>query len=471
MAIENEEITGTGLSELKALIADQQQRLEMLEGRQEAPPTNGDSTKEHRATRRQLIKLAGAAMMGAAGTAALRAIPAAAVQGSTMTVGTQPTQDQNNVTGIVLTGTAAPGRVFRVTTNGSSAIDQDAIVGWGQTGGDGVVGYGGVTSGSGVYGYSASGSATSIGVLGLTYNAGFGGLTGAGTGVVATSVGGDGAHATTAAVNRRALYAYTSATGSTGIVSYSQQGEGLRSSSANSVGVSAYSGTDQAFVGLSFSKTGAAALGLFAGYGGPDAKLGGSGRFVQAANIAGGVGAPNYTPSRSLSFFYHGYFESVRADDGALWISGPTGVGQASWRRVNAVRVDSSDGAGTPFKPKRVIDTRTGGAARRAASTTNKVTVAGVGIGTSNIPADAVAIIGNLTAVSYTGPGFLAIMPAGVAFNPASDPSSVNFIVGQAAIANSFVVGVGSGADAGKVQVYVSGHASHFIIDVTGYLQ
>ena len=460
MAIENEEITGTELRELKALIADQQQRLDMLEGRQEAPASNN----EKRATRRQLIKLAGAAMMGAAGTAALRAIPAAAVNGSAMTVGAMPSQDLSNPTGIVLTGTAAPGKVFWVTTGGSTAIGQNAIVAWGQSGADGIVGYGGKTAGSGVYGYNSSGSASAIGVLGLTYNGG-GGFTGAGTGVMATSASGDGTHTTTQGVSRRALYAYTSATNSVGIVSYSQRGEGLRSSSVSSVGVAAYSTNSQAIFGLSFSNTGAAALGVGHAYGGPDAKLGGSGRFVQAANISGGVGAPSYTPSRSGNIFYHGYFESVRADDGALWISGPTGVGQASWRRVNAVRVDTSDGTGAPFAPFRVFDTRTG--AKKAAGSTTVVPIAGVGTGASNIPADAVAVIGNLTATQYTGGGFLSIAPAGVSVAT----SAVNFITGQAAIANSFIVGLGTGVNAGQVQVKVAGHASHFLIDITGYIQ
>jgi hypothetical protein len=57
-------------------------------------------------------------------------------------------------------------------------------------------------------------------------------------------------------------------------------------------------------------------------------------------------------------------------------------------------------------------------------------TVAGMGSGAS-IPADAIAVVGNLTAVGYTGPGFLAIMPAGITvgtgagqYNLAADPSA-----------------------------------------------
>jgi hypothetical protein len=170
-------------------------------------------------------------------------------------------------------------------------------------------------------------------------------------------------------------------------------------------------------------------------------------------------GLPGYAPN---------LFEQVRDADGVLWIHNATGV----WRRVNSVRVDSSDGAGTPFKPKRVIDTRSG--VKKAAGSVTQITVAGVGLGKSNIPLDAVAVVGNLTAVAYTGVGFLAIMPAGITigtaatqFNPGADPSSVNFITGQYAIANSFVCGL----NAGKLQVYVDGHPSHFILDVTAYIQ
>jgi hypothetical protein len=102
------------------------------------------------------------------------------------------------------------------------------------------------------------------------------------------------------------------------------------------------------------------------------------------------------------------------------------------------------------------------------------VAVAGLGTGTSNIPADAVAVIGNLTAVDYTGSGFLAIMPGGIAqgegagqYDSDSDPSSVNFIVGQAAIANSFICGLSDG----QVQVFVAKSSSHFIIDITAYIE
>jgi len=162
---------------------------------------------------------------------------------------------------------------------------------------------------------------------------------------------------------------------------------------------------------------------------------------------------PNYAPNT---------YEQVRDADGILWIHNVNG----DWRRVNSVRVDAADGSGAPFAPFRVKDTRSG--AKPAANSTTVIQIAGAGSGASSIPADAVAVMGNLTATAYTGPGFLALSPAGVTVGT----SSVNFITGQGAIANGFIVGLGTGlTNGGKIQVKVAGHASHFLVDITAYIQ
>ncbi len=100
--------------------------------------------------------------------------------------------------------------------------------------------------------------------------------------------------------------------------------------------------------------------------------------------------------------------------------------------------------------------------------------VAGTGTGISSIPSNALAVMGNLTAVGYTGAGLLTIMPAGIAlgtgvgqYNAAADPSSLNFILGQAVIANTFVCGLHNG----QLQVYVGLASSYFMVDVTACLQ
>ncbi len=178
-----------------------------------------------------------------------------------------------------------------------------------------------------------------------------------------------------------------------------------------------------------------------------------SGRIRQDGLLASGM--PTHTPNP---------YEQVRDKDGVLWIHNVNG----DWRRVNTVRVDASDGSGVPFAPFRVKDTRAG--AKPAAGSTTLITIAGAGgIGASNIPLDAVAVMGNLTATQYTGPGFLTLSPAGVTVGT----SSVNFITGQGAIANGFIVGLGTGGvtNGGKIQVTVAGHASHFLIDITAYIQ
>ena len=174
-----------------------------------------------------------------------------------------------------------------------------------------------------------------------------------------------------------------------------------------------------------------------------------SGRIRQDGLLAAGL--PGYTPNP---------FEQVRDLNGVLWISDVSGA----WRRVNTVRIDAADGSGVSFAPFRVFDTRLlAGGARKAAGTTTVIPIAGQGAGASNIPLDAVAVMGNLTATGYTGGGFLALSPAGVAVGT----SSVNFITGQTAIANSFIVGLSGGS----VQVKVAGHATHIVIDITAYIQ
>lgn len=231
--------------------------------------------------------------------------------------------------------------------------------------------------------------------------------------------------------------------------------QGLGAATGQVEGVNGWAQGPQAFAvyGLTDSGTGVVGesntgIGLYARR---------SGRIRQEG--VGGPGNPGYMPN---------LFEQVRDSNGVLWIHNPTGV----WRRVNTLRVDAADGLGGVFKPFRRLDTRSG--ARKAVGSLTLVSIAGQGTGASTIPADAVAAVGNLTATAYTGGGWLAIMPAGITvgtgagqFNPAVGPSSINFLTGQAAVANSFICGLGGGA----LQVYVAGSPSHFIVDITAYIQ
>ncbi|HVC77273.1 MAG TPA: hypothetical protein VND96_12245 [Candidatus Micrarchaeaceae archaeon] len=451
------------LEQLKALVAEQQQRLDALEGREASPPNTGDGN-DKRSTRRQLLKLAGASLAGAAGAAALRAIPASAADGNTVTVGGLFAEQTGAETAISSLGYTSTTSLFGalggwahagIGVYGYVAVGGQAVLGRTAHGGVGVNALAFGTGGIGVrgYGYQYGGMFSApAGVVTLLASSGSGstGELGDGsTGVAGRSSTGMGVYGFTSATSSRSVYGYTSAAGSSAIQGNSPNFYGGRfTGRGGSLSVSTGSGFPGAIA--------------IAAAGGPDLLLNGRGRLVQYWYGPGGTyGGPLFTPLPN-------YFETVRNRDGAMWQSrgnGSGATGQAAWKRVNAVRVDSADGTGAPYAPFRVYDSRSG--AKKAAGTTTVVVIAGAGSGASSIPTDAVAIIGNLTATQYTGTGFLTISPAGVA----AATSSVNFITGQGAIANSFIVGLGTGANAGKVQVTVSGHSSHILIDITGYLQ
>ncbi len=199
----------------------------------------------------------------------------------------------------------------------------------------------------------------------------------------------------------------------------------------------------------------------------------GTGRLLHDGFVTAGTGIkPNYTPLA-------GQFEHLRDTDGVMWINNAAGA----WRRINSPRADSSDGAGTAFRPFRLLDTRSGKTngvivpANKGPFGTSSlsITVAGTGTGTQSIPSDAIAVFGNLTVVGFTGTGWCTIAPKGAGTNPLSDPSSVNWGPGmQPGIANSFFCGLGTAASAGMITVYVelsSGSNVNFIVDITGYVQ
>lgn len=468
---------------------------------QEAPVDSATTKKDKLATRRQLLRLAGAAALGAAGAVALEAVPASANDGDPVLTGGFTVETEGFATEIfqAVTGhtvwigvgeTSSTGFYGVVTDSGTGVYGK--VVQTHNSGGIGVRGEGGSHAyGAGVFGNAngnfaigVSGNSTggfvstgvagygsSRGVIGISdasYGDGVFGYSGSTNGTGLLGEGRTGVYAFNTRTNGYALYAYSGHTGSLGARVFSRYSDGLvsGSSATGGLGVLGYGALGVFAVGEGSGEPGVLAL----SFSGPDAALVGTGRLAQNANITGGAGAPSFTPSSTD-------FELVRDGTGGIWANSVTGTGlptgQAAWKRVNAVRVDSADGTGGVFKPFRVIDTRSG--TIRAAGSVNPVTVAGTGSGASAIPLNAIAVMGNLTAVNYTGPGFLTIMPAGITigsgtgqYNPNSDPSSVNFIVGQVAIANSFVCGLNS---AGQLQVYVGDVSSNFIIDITAYVQ
>jgi len=348
---------GVGIDEeiarLRALVEEQQERLQRLEGQSSSVAIDDRDPR----SRRDLLRLAGLGLAGAAGASLLTALPAAAANGGNLILG--QANDASSDTSLSLTGAA------------DYAFKADATNG----------------------GNLTSGTSRGLEAIGL----------GSGTGILAVSSSGQ--------------------------------------------------------------------AGVFGSTSGPDIQLGGaqptgakaptgSGRLSQVLRSDTGAGKPPFSVTS-------GFGEVVRGASAEVWISTAGG-----WRRQNTTRVDKADGSGAAFPPARVLDTRsasgpTGGAPLSAGSTTT-ITVAG----SNGIPSDAIGIVGNVTAAGYTGAGYLTIFPAGVT-NPGT--SSLNFGAGFAGSGwgNGFTVGLGTGANAGKVSIYVSnnGISTHVIMDITAYLQ
>jgi hypothetical protein len=120
-----------------------------------------------------------------------------------------------------------------------------------------------------------------------------------------------------------------------------------------------------------------------------------------------------------------------------------------------------------PITPRRVLDTRPGPgqvglAGRFAHGVARTWQVAGVGA----IPANALAVTGNVTVVGQTGPGFVSVTP-----RPTNTPTSstINFPFGDVR-ANNITIPLGPGGTLSGV--YISSAAdkrTHVLFDVTGY--
>jgi hypothetical protein len=212
--------------------------------------------------------------------------------------------------------------------------------------------------------------------------------------------------------------------------------------------------------------------GVVGGSGGIDIGALGHGRVLQVSLPTDMLASP---PAGPPKYNNPNDFEQVRDSNGVLWLSGVSGT----WRRANTLRVDIPTGLGA-FTPARLLDTRnsTGTAGSFPALGPNQPLQPGVSYifgpftNANGLPADAIGIVGNITAVGFTGAGYITIYPAGIAAPPTS---SVNFAppFQGSGWANACTVGFGTGANAGKISIRLSnnGITSHVILDVTAYLQ
>jgi hypothetical protein len=114
-------------------------------------------------------------------------------------------------------------------------------------------------------------------------------------------------------------------------------------------------------------------------------------------------------------------------------------------------------GAVVPVTPARVLDTRT--TQHVGTGGTISLVVAGV----VGVPADASAVVANITVTGTTGPGYLTAWPAGVA-RPTS--SNVNFVTGQT-VPNMAIVKVGSNK---SISLFNSSGPMDVVVDIQGYV-
>ena len=123
---------------------------------------------------------------------------------------------------------------------------------------------------------------------------------------------------------------------------------------------------------------------------------------------------------------------------------------------------DASGASYVPLSPARLLDSRSGNglAGKFSANLPRSFQVSGRG----GVPANAVAVTGNLTVTNQTSPGAAFLGP-----NPTPNPgtSTLNFPLGDNR-ANGVTVALGAGGTLSATYLAASG-TTDFVFDVTGY--
>ncbi|HET9520772.1 MAG TPA: hypothetical protein VFO73_07000 [Candidatus Limnocylindrales bacterium] len=133
-------------------------------------------------------------------------------------------------------------------------------------------------------------------------------------------------------------------------------------------------------------------------------------------------------------------------------------------RMYEMTQLSTSSGATyNPISPVRILDSRdgTGLSGAFAANAPRSFNVAGE----ATIPADAIAITGNVTVTGQSAAGYVSLTPS-----PTSTPTSstLNFPLGDVR-ANNVTIPLNSDGDLSAVYKAGAGKTAHVIVDVTGY--
>lgn len=378
------------VAQLTAQVEALTARLEALETEPQSSE-NGNGHQSAPQSRRDLLKLAGAAAAGAAGSILLGSVPAAATSGSPVLLGNSTTNDSASTTDLFPTTATAPAPLLQATGQGVSATTVVPPT------------------------VSATGPPSqSIPLIG------------------AIAPGGSLPLVGNPAINDYPGFAPIQGVGGNTTITFSNGSQKTFSEGVNGWGAGK--------TGIGVSGESDIGYGLAGGSGGIDIAAIGNGRMLQlslptAMLTSPPAGPPKYLPNQ---------YEQVRDGNGILWLSNPLG----GWRRINSV---------IPVAPFRIYDSRPNA---KPANSVTTITIAGVG----SVPADAIGVFGNLTAIVPAADGFLTMYPTGLAV---PSVNSVNYSRGVSAWSNLVMVPLGGG----QVSVFVSGNGpTNFLFDVSGYI-
>jgi hypothetical protein len=401
------------VARLSAEVHELKGQLQALRG---GPPSNGNGHQNDQPrSRRDVLRMAGVAAVGAAGALVVRGTTSAdALTGQPIVMGV--TNDSGVTTNLIPTTGTAPAPLFQSYGQGATTSPVAPLNGTQSVPLIGAIG--------------AGGSLPPIGNPPVNDYPGFAPIQGVG-GIATIATPGGGSQ---------------------------QVSEGLNGFGFGDTGIGVTGESDTGY-------------GLVGGSGGIDIAALGNGRLLQVVPVDAllsnpPAGPPNYVPND---------FERVVDGNGVVWVSqqAPSGSpASAYWRRLNST---------IPITPTRIIDTRngTGGITGPLAANTTYTwgPIPGATIqggpknGQSNgVDAHAIGIVGNVTATGFSGNGYLAVFPAGTAYDPSTSPSTMNYSDSAWAWANAFTSLLGTGANAGKISVRIGLISTHLVMDIVAYL-
>lgn len=149
----------------------------------------------------------------------------------------------------------------------------------------------------------------------------------------------------------------------------------------------------------------------------------------------------------------------------AVWQANAYSGGGPLWKTFIS-QIQTGGTSYVPITPFRIVDSRfdTGVAGSLTANVPRTFQVAGVG-GAEGIPADAVAVTGNVTVVGQNWSGYVSVTPTATA-NPTS--STINFPVGDNR-ANNVTLPLSTAGKLSAVFKAPAGKTTDLLVDITGY--